>query len=74
MDGQKCQQAKLTRTQSSLLRSSPTIWSSIHSLSSINEGDAITPHHHHHHHQQQEEDNDDDEEKLLKTKTKTKTK
>ena len=69
MDGQKRQQAKLTRTQSSLLRSSPTIWSSIHSLSSITEGDAITPHHHHHH---QQEDNDDEEEKLLKTKTKTK--
>lgn len=30
-------QSKLTRTQSSLLRSSPTIRSSIHSLSSINE-------------------------------------
>ncbi|MCE3050610.1 hypothetical protein HAX54_047667 [Datura stramonium] len=36
MDGQKSQ-AKLTRTQSSLLRSSPTIRSSIHSVSSINE-------------------------------------
>lgn len=36
MDGQKSQ-AKLTRTQSSLLRSSPTIRSSIHSFSSINE-------------------------------------
>lgn len=34
MDGQKSQ-SKLTRTQSSLLRSSPTIRSSIHSLSSI---------------------------------------
>ena len=69
MDGQKRQQAKLTRTHSSLLHSSPTIWSSIHSFSSITEGDAITPHHHHHH---QQEDNDDEEEKLLKTKTKTK--
>uniref|UniRef100_A0A5B6ZII9 Putative phosphatidylinositol 4-phosphate 5-kinase 5 n=1 Tax=Davidia involucrata TaxID=16924 RepID=A0A5B6ZII9_DAVIN len=39
MEGQK-NQAKLTRTQSSLLRSSPTIRSSIHSLSSVNE---ITP-------------------------------
>lgn len=36
MDGQKSQ-AKLTRTQSSLLRSSPTIRSSIHSLSSVSE-------------------------------------
>lgn len=36
MDTQKSQ-AKLTRTQSSLLRSSPTIRSSIHSLSSMNE-------------------------------------
>ena len=69
MDGQKRQQVKLTRTHSSLLRSSPTIWSSIHSFSSITEGDAITPHHHHHH---QQEDNDDEEEKLLKMKTKTK--
>ncbi|CAI9114610.1 OLC1v1015368C2 [Oldenlandia corymbosa var. corymbosa] len=37
--GQKSQ-AKLTRTQSSLLRSSPTVRSSIHSLASLNE---ITP-------------------------------
>ncbi|KAK4391096.1 UNVERIFIED_CONTAM: hypothetical protein Sradi_5188700 [Sesamum radiatum] len=36
MDGQKSQ-AKLTRTNSSLLRSSPTIRSSIHSLSSVSE-------------------------------------
>ncbi|KAL6954270.1 hypothetical protein U1Q18_044504 [Sarracenia purpurea var. burkii] len=36
MDGQKSQ-AKLTRTHSSLLRSSPTIRSSIHSISSVNE-------------------------------------
>ncbi|XP_052201572.1 uncharacterized protein LOC127807610 [Diospyros lotus] len=36
MDGQKSP-SKLTRTQSSLLRSSPTIRSSIHSLSSVNE-------------------------------------
>lgn len=36
MDGLKSQ-AKLTRTHSSLLRSSPTIRSSIHSLSSVNE-------------------------------------
>ncbi|KAM7514877.1 hypothetical protein LguiA_004460 [Lonicera macranthoides] len=36
MDGQKST-AKLTRTNSSLLRSSPTIRSSIHSLSSMNE-------------------------------------
>ncbi|CAL8997175.1 unnamed protein product [Prunus brigantina] len=40
MDGQKSQ-AKLTRTQSSLLRSSPTIRSSIHSLSSVTEEDVI---------------------------------
>ncbi|KAF8404117.1 hypothetical protein HHK36_008997 [Tetracentron sinense] len=38
MEGQK----KLTRTQSSLLRSSQTIRSSIHSLSSINEEDAAS--------------------------------
>ncbi|KAL7128381.1 hypothetical protein ABFS83_14G312800 [Erythranthe nasuta] len=36
MDGQKTQ-AKLTRTHSSLLRSSPTIRSSIHSLSSVSD-------------------------------------
>ncbi|KAH6789088.1 histone H3 K4-specific methyltransferase SET7/9 family protein [Perilla frutescens var. frutescens] len=36
MDGQKSQ-AKLTRTNSSLLRSSPTVRSSIHSLSSVSE-------------------------------------
>ncbi|GAB4844887.1 hypothetical protein Ancab_038278 [Ancistrocladus abbreviatus] len=36
-------QAKLTRTQSSLLRSSPTIRSSIHSLSSIAEADQSAP-------------------------------
>ncbi|XVE60360.1 hypothetical protein DITRI_Ditri05aG0122700 [Diplodiscus trichospermus] len=40
MEGQKSQ-AKLTRTQSSLLRSSPTVRSSIHSMSSISEGDFI---------------------------------
>ncbi|XP_028788099.1 MORN repeat-containing protein 1 [Neltuma alba] len=40
MEGQKSQ-AKLTRTHSSLLRSSPTIRSSIPSLSSINEDDAV---------------------------------
>ncbi|KAK4276754.1 hypothetical protein QN277_014866 [Acacia crassicarpa] len=40
MEGQKSQ-TKLTRTNSSLLRSSPTIRSSIHSLSSVNEEDAI---------------------------------
>ncbi|KAF7843618.1 MORN repeat-containing protein 1-like [Senna tora] len=34
-------QAKLTRTNSSLLRSSPTIRSSIHSLSSVNKEDVI---------------------------------
>ncbi|KAL0323350.1 UNVERIFIED_CONTAM: hypothetical protein Sangu_1954300 [Sesamum angustifolium] len=39
MDGQRSQ-AKLTRSNSSLLRSSPTIRSSIHSLSSVSE---ITP-------------------------------
>ncbi|XVE55368.1 hypothetical protein DITRI_Ditri03aG0153000 [Diplodiscus trichospermus] len=38
MEGQKSQ-AKLTRTQSSLLRSSPTVRSSIHSMSSITEGE-----------------------------------
>lgn len=40
MDGQMSQ-AKLTRTQSSLLRSSPTIRSSIQSLSSVAEDDLI---------------------------------
>ncbi|GMY06803.1 MORN repeat-containing protein 1-like [Fagus crenata] len=68
MEGQKSQ-AKLTRTQSSLLRSSPTIRSSIHSLSSVTEGDSITPHHHHHHHHQ--EDEDEEEEKLIKKPRKT---
>ncbi|XP_010534147.1 PREDICTED: uncharacterized protein LOC104809769 [Tarenaya hassleriana] len=38
MEGQMSQ-AKLTRTQSSLLRSSPTVRSSFHSLSSITEGE-----------------------------------
>ncbi|GAV84110.1 MORN domain-containing protein [Cephalotus follicularis] len=38
MDGQKSQ-SKLTRTHSSLLRSSPTVRSSIHSLSSVTEID-----------------------------------
>ncbi|KAB1205347.1 Phosphatidylinositol 4-phosphate 5-kinase 1 [Morella rubra] len=55
MDGQESQ-AKLTRTQS-LLRSSPTIRSSIHSLSSITVDDAITPH-----------QEDDEEEKWKKPK------
>ncbi|KAF7816881.1 MORN repeat-containing protein 1-like [Senna tora] len=41
MEAQKSQ-AKLTRTHSSLLRSSPTNRSSIHSLSSVNEDDAIS--------------------------------
>lgn len=40
MEGQKSQ-AKLTRTQSSLLRSSPTIRSSIHSLNSVTEEELI---------------------------------
>ncbi|KAK7351128.1 hypothetical protein VNO77_10349 [Canavalia gladiata] len=40
MDHQKSQ-AKLTRTQSSLLSSSPTIRSSIHSLSSINKDELL---------------------------------
>ena len=40
MEAQKSQ-AKLTRTNSSLLRSSPTIRSSIHSLSSVNEEDLV---------------------------------
>ncbi|KAJ4966094.1 hypothetical protein NE237_017943 [Protea cynaroides] len=39
MEGQKSQ-AKITRTQSSLLRSSPTIRSSIHSLSSVRDEEA----------------------------------
>ncbi|KAI4337791.1 hypothetical protein L6164_016166 [Bauhinia variegata] len=43
MEHQKSQ-AKLTRNHSSLLRSSPTIRSSIHSLSSVNEEDVITIH------------------------------
>lgn len=53
MDGQMGQ-AKLTRTQSSLLRSSPTIRSSIHSLTSVNEADVTAA---------QNDDVDDEEEK-----------
>ncbi|XP_010544551.1 PREDICTED: phosphatidylinositol 4-phosphate 5-kinase 5-like [Tarenaya hassleriana] len=53
MDGQKSQ-AKLTRTQSSLLRSSSTVRSSIHSLASISEADVTKSHH--------RPDLDDDEE------------
>ncbi|KAL8459525.1 hypothetical protein ACS0TY_036860 [Phlomoides rotata] len=41
MDGQKSPAAKLTRTNSSLLRSSPTIRSSIQSLSSVNEIETV---------------------------------
>ncbi|XP_022976503.1 uncharacterized protein LOC111476883 [Cucurbita maxima] len=51
MDGQKSQ-LKLTRTQSSLLRSSPTFRTSVHSLSSVTEEDFIAIH-----------QEDDDEEK-----------
>ncbi|MED6212280.1 hypothetical protein PIB30_081766 [Stylosanthes scabra] len=40
-------QGKLTRTQSSLLRSSPTIRSSIQSLSFVNEEDLLLQEHHH---------------------------
>lgn len=49
MEGQKSQ-AKLTRTQSWLLRSSPTIRSSIHSLSlsSVTEGEVNKDHSHEH--------------------------
>ncbi|KAL4301238.1 uncharacterized protein LOC107606078 [Arachis ipaensis] len=53
-------QAKLTRTQSSLLRSSPTIRSSIQSLSSVNEEDLLLQEHHH--------DDDDEDEKKKSTK------
>lgn len=53
MDGQMSQ-TKLTRTQSSLLRSSPTIRSSIHSLSSVTEADVIAA---------QNDDGDDEDEK-----------
>ncbi|KAJ9146329.1 hypothetical protein P3X46_028609 [Hevea brasiliensis] len=42
MDGQKSQ-AKLTRNHSSLLRSLPTVRSSIHSLTSVAEEDLIKP-------------------------------
>lgn len=53
MDGQMSQ-TKLTRTQSSLLRSSPTIRSSIHSLSSVTEADVVAA---------QNDDGDDEDEK-----------
>ncbi|XP_061356514.1 phosphatidylinositol 4-phosphate 5-kinase 5-like [Gastrolobium bilobum] len=49
-------QAKLTRTHSSLLRSSPTIRSSIQSLSSINEEELVAAQH-------QQSDDDDDKNK-----------
>ncbi|XP_023525798.1 MORN repeat-containing protein 1-like [Cucurbita pepo subsp. pepo] len=52
MDGVKSK-LKLTRTQSSLLRSSPTFRSSFHSLSSVNEGEIFMVGH----------QEDDDEEK-----------
>ncbi|XP_050364916.1 uncharacterized protein LOC126783482 [Argentina anserina] len=67
MDGQKSQ-AKLTRTQSSLLRSSPTIRSSIHSLhsmSSLTEDDVTSGNYHHHHSQY----DGDEEEQKPKTKS-----
>lgn len=51
MEGQKSQ-LKLTRTQSSLLRSSPNFRSSFHSLSSVTEGELIGAH---------QEDGDDEE-------------
>ncbi|KAF5740308.1 hypothetical protein HS088_TW11G00375 [Tripterygium wilfordii] len=57
MDGQMSQ-SKLTRTHSSLLRSSPTIRSSIHSLSSVTEEDAVRAYH--------QEHQEDDEEKKIK--------
>ncbi|XP_015903121.2 uncharacterized protein LOC107435997 [Ziziphus jujuba] len=59
MDGQMSP-AKLTRTQS-LLRSSPTIRSSIHSLSSVTEDDVIAA-------SAAAKQNDDDEEKQQKKK------
>lgn len=58
MEPQKKSQTKLTRTQSSLLRSSPTIRSSIHSLSSINDLD-LDP---------EQYDNDDDKNNKMKKK------
>ncbi|KAF5746836.1 hypothetical protein HS088_TW06G01011 [Tripterygium wilfordii] len=60
MDGQMTQ-SKLTRTNSSLLRSSPTIRSSIHSLSSVTEEDAVRAYH-----QEQQEDDEEKEIKPLK--------
>ncbi|KAH7567890.1 hypothetical protein ACOSP7_009876 [Xanthoceras sorbifolium] len=57
MESQKSQ-AKLTRTQSSLLRSSPTIRSSIHSLNSITESDINKPLNYQQHEQQVEEQED----------------
>ncbi|XP_068314042.1 uncharacterized protein [Pyrus communis] len=54
MDGQKGQ-ANLTRTQSSLLRSSPTIRSSIHSLNSVTEEDVAAANENNHHHHDEEE-------------------
>ncbi|KAK2659541.1 hypothetical protein Ddye_006074 [Dipteronia dyeriana] len=58
MESQKSQ-AKLTRTQSSLLRSSPTIRSSIHSLNSITESDINKPLNNNNYQQQVDEQEDD---------------
>lgn len=60
MDGQKSQ-SKLTRTQSSLLRSSSTVRSSIHSLASVTECDLMKQQNQHP--QQQEHNLEEKEEK-----------
>ncbi|KAJ6709394.1 RADIAL SPOKE HEAD 10-like protein B-LIKE [Salix koriyanagi] len=64
MDAQKSSQTKLTRTQSSL-RSSPTIRSSIHSLTSVAEEDVIKAQQQQ---QQQQQKLEDDLEEQKKTK------
>ncbi|KAF8023618.1 hypothetical protein BT93_F0967 [Corymbia citriodora subsp. variegata] len=67
MEGPKSQSsAMLTRSKSSLLRSSPTIRSSIHSLSSVAEDDLLPSHHHpqpQHQPQQQQQRDPVDEQK-----------
>lgn len=76
MEGQKSQ-AKLTRTQSSLLRSSPTIRSSIHSLTSVNESEISKTHSVNNSEQVDEEEGKEnsrkEEELLLKQEKKRKT-
>ncbi|KAJ6335651.1 hypothetical protein OIU78_012300 [Salix suchowensis] len=65
MDAQKSSQTKLTRTQSSL-RSSPTIRSSIHSLTSVAEEDVIKAQQQQQQQQQQKLEDDLEEQKKTK--------